>query len=197
MRYLVHCIDKFSNFVMLDSVRRKTCEEVTQAIMTMLFRFGPPRYIQTDNGGEFGPLLERTVKAEWQWVRFIHGRPYWPRSQGTVERINQVLGISFLDAQLIWMDSIHVVAIAFLRCMKTVSQSFHDVARENGMTFYERQHFYKTRQSHEQQNSLQCRYLWDEYLLGLASTFLSKTSWFVLFYPLHRRHKSKRTYRGQ
>ena len=51
----------------------------------LLYRlFGPPKRVQSDNGGEF--LGATTTFFQKLCIKHIRGRPYHPQSQGKCER---------------------------------------------------------------------------------------------------------------
>ena len=58
------------------------------AIKDFILKYGKPQKIHTDNGKEFcNRLLEDFCKDND--IGLIHGRPYHPQSQGTVESYNK------------------------------------------------------------------------------------------------------------
>ena len=59
--------------------------KLKEIILLSYFRvFGPPKIVQSDNGGEF--LGETDIFLERLGVKHIRGRPYHPQSQGKCER---------------------------------------------------------------------------------------------------------------
>ncbi len=52
---------------------------------------GAPRILQSDNGTEFIAEIFREVAKIWPDCKIVHGRPYHPQSQGSVERSNREL----------------------------------------------------------------------------------------------------------
>ena len=59
--------------------------------MRIFFSFcGKPEVLQSDNGREFvNKILQEYLDK--QNVKFVHGRPYHPQSQGFIERINRTI----------------------------------------------------------------------------------------------------------
>jgi hypothetical protein len=53
MRYLLNCIDSFSQFTWSFALCDKTAAGVEREIITIFKNFGYPRILQSDNGGEF------------------------------------------------------------------------------------------------------------------------------------------------
>ncbi len=51
---------------------------------------GFPKYLITDNGTEFKNKLLKEF-CENNHVKFIHGLPYRPHSQGVIERIHRII----------------------------------------------------------------------------------------------------------
>jgi transposase InsO family protein len=47
-----------------------------------------PMILQSDNGHEFTANIITELKSLWPDLKFVHGRPRHPQSQGSVERAN-------------------------------------------------------------------------------------------------------------
>ena len=84
--YILHYQDNATKFSILRPLKSKTAEEVNTCITEIFKLFGAPTIIQTDNGSEFSQLSE--LKITWPNLTLIKGRPYYPQSQGSVERAN-------------------------------------------------------------------------------------------------------------
>jgi transposase InsO family protein len=87
-RYLLNCIDAFSQFVWSFTLKEKTCDGVLACLQRIFEIFsGPPKILQSDNGGEFvGHELKEAMES--LGVTVINSSPYHPQSQGRVERLN-------------------------------------------------------------------------------------------------------------
>jgi transposase InsO family protein len=92
-RYLMNCIDAFSQFVWSFTLKEKTCEGVLTCLLRIFEIFGgPPKILQSDNGGEFiGGILKKQM--EELGVKVINSSAYHPQSQGRVERLNMTFEI--------------------------------------------------------------------------------------------------------
>ena len=89
-RYLVHCIDHFSQFSMLGMVPYKRPAMVGFLVAIWMGMFGYPHIFQTDNGKDVcgREVLDEVYKLNPGCIT-IQGRPRTPRDQGTVERANR------------------------------------------------------------------------------------------------------------
>ena len=67
----------------------------------LLFTFGPPIILHSDNGKEFVASVIIELKSLFPDMVFIRDRPRHPQSQGCIERANRVL----CDALGKWIDS--------------------------------------------------------------------------------------------
>lgn len=103
-RYIVHLMDHFSKFHMVDAVERKTTSAINQCLIKMFGTIGLPNIIQTDNGTEFFKLGD--IFKDWPGgsdVRIIHGRPRHPQSQGLVEKGHQLIQDRLAIAEAEWL----------------------------------------------------------------------------------------------
>jgi transposase InsO family protein len=57
--------------------------------------FGAPRILHTDNGREFVNKIINQILEEYN-VKLVHGKPRHSQSQGSVERANRDIEVSFL-----------------------------------------------------------------------------------------------------
>lgn len=79
-----------TKLVALRALKRKTADDVADALSVIFGFYGPPHILQTDNGTEFiGPRVLQLCN-DHSVVR-IHGAPRHPQSQGSVERSNAVV----------------------------------------------------------------------------------------------------------
>lgn len=82
---LLVCIDVFTGFVILRSVKETSAETVAQQLWDIFSIIGLPKILQSDNGSEFvNEILRSLVKITGIEQRFIS--PYNPRADGKVER---------------------------------------------------------------------------------------------------------------
>lgn len=89
-RYLLDCIDAFTQYTWSFPIKRKKPEDVRECLEKIFVTFGPPAIVQSDNGGEFiGAELTNWLGE--LGVRVINSSAYHPQSQGRVERFNQTI----------------------------------------------------------------------------------------------------------
>ena len=77
-------IDCFSRFLWLRALTNKQSKAVAGKSEQIYLEFGPPKMIHTDRCPEFqGTVKELAAKLN---INMIHSRPYYPQSQGNIER---------------------------------------------------------------------------------------------------------------
>ena len=87
LKYLFNIIDHFSKFGISYLIRDKKALTVLKKLKLALNCYGYPEEIGSDNGSEFkNSIIENFLKE--QNIKFIHGNPYNPHSQGVVERFH-------------------------------------------------------------------------------------------------------------
>ena len=87
-KYILVFTDGFSRFMELIPTARKSAEEVADALLQVSCRYGPPRLIRSDQGGEFVNHLVTTLeKAMGTTAQTTLA--YRPQANGIVERANQ------------------------------------------------------------------------------------------------------------
>ena len=87
--YIFNYQDNLTKFCILKPLVDKTAENVKTALIEIFNLFGAPKILHCDNGGEFrGKPLCEYFKLFWPNMIIIKGKPYNPRSQGSVERAN-------------------------------------------------------------------------------------------------------------
>ena len=91
--YVLTCVDHFSKFKWTELLPNKSAETMVAKFEYIFNYFGNPKQLQTDNGKEF-VNKELSKLCLNRNIDFIHGRPYHPRSQGVVEKINDFLSQS-------------------------------------------------------------------------------------------------------
>jgi transposase InsO family protein len=90
MRYLLNCIDSFSQFTWSFALSDKTAAGVEKEITNIFKIFGYPSILQSDNGGEFiEKHLRKTMESKG--VKIVNSSPYHPQTNGRVERFNQTV----------------------------------------------------------------------------------------------------------
>lgn len=96
-------IDHFSKFRWASSIANKTAEAVVEFVSTIFGLFGHPVLLHTDYGTEFA---NNNVEEECrQWGTYIiHGRPYYPQSQGAIERPNGALQKAMKGYKLVYPE---------------------------------------------------------------------------------------------
>ena len=89
-KVLICIVDHFSKFVHARVVESHTAREVEITVRQFFRLIGAPHILQSDNGREFNNQ-RITIYLEEQQVKFLHGRPYHPESQGCIERAHRTL----------------------------------------------------------------------------------------------------------
>ena len=89
-KYLIVIADHFSKFGWCKSCSSKESKSIVEAIQIFFSFCGKPKILQSDNGREF---VNKEVESflQKQDVKFLHGRPYHPQSQGMIERLNRTI----------------------------------------------------------------------------------------------------------
>jgi len=91
-RFILTYVDLFSKWVAAKRLKTKTAKAVLEGvkdIISDLPKDWRPKVIQSDNGGEFGPSLEKYLKNIG--IKLIHSVSYAPQTQGAIERYNREL----------------------------------------------------------------------------------------------------------
>ena len=83
-RYVLSILDVFSRFLWLRPLPNKNSNTVAKELYRIYLEFGPPKIIQTDQGGEFKGTF-RTL-CRMLKTRLIYSRMNHPQSQGKDER---------------------------------------------------------------------------------------------------------------
>lgn len=85
--YLV-VVDYFSRFFELEKLRKTTTQDITRELSEMFAHFGAPAIIRSDNGPQFASAEFERFAKEWG-SRHVTSSPYYPQSNGAVERTIQ------------------------------------------------------------------------------------------------------------
>lgn len=88
-RYILVCVDSYTKRAWTKVFPTKESEPIVEFIEDTFGHEGFQEF-QSDNGGEFCSQRMKDLFQSWG-VKFVHGRPYHPESQGKVERLNGVL----------------------------------------------------------------------------------------------------------
>ena len=92
-RYVLSCVDHFSKYKWTELVKNKEGITIAEKLEYFFNYYSPPKILQTDNGREFENSSVRAL-CQRKNVKFIHGSPYHPKSQGVVEKLNDLLSKS-------------------------------------------------------------------------------------------------------
>ena len=84
-----YVLDVFSRYVWLRALPRKSSKAVTKAVETIYEEHGPPKTVQSDNGGEFKGEFDRYL--DHHGIDHARSRAYNPQAQGKVERSHRSL----------------------------------------------------------------------------------------------------------
>jgi IS30 family transposase len=77
-------------------LKTKSAVEVAKNLLPIFATFGAPKILQSDNGREFVNKVVTEVVARWPACKIVHGKPRHSQSQGSVERANRDVGVSFI-----------------------------------------------------------------------------------------------------
>ena len=80
------CVDNFSKWIEVKALPDKKSSTIAQWFWEeIICRYGCPRYVRSDNGGEFkGEFLQLLENCS---ITLINTSSYYPRSNGMVERM--------------------------------------------------------------------------------------------------------------
>ena len=87
--YILTVQDVFSRYLWLRPLTKKTSHQAARKLSKLYSEVGPPRVIQSDNGGEFKKAVEKLCQT--LGIKIIRGSPYHPQSQGKIERSHRSL----------------------------------------------------------------------------------------------------------
>ena len=83
-------VDCYTGYVIAQPVQAMTSEvSVRFLVEFVLFKYGLPRAIQTDNGTHFAGAFEEVCKR--LKIPMHCSTPYFPRSHGKIERVHRLL----------------------------------------------------------------------------------------------------------
>lgn len=90
--FLLTMIDCLSQMVWGHPLPRKEAALVMEKLREWKQNYGPPKCIQSDNGGEF--IANESAAEIIRWgTEIAHGAPYRPQTQGRIERWNQTIQV--------------------------------------------------------------------------------------------------------
>ena len=81
-KWILHIKDHNSKYSWAFACKRKTMAEIVPKILSVMYRFGPPRILQSDNGKEFVNSLIFELQKQWVGLQLVRGRPRSPQTQG-------------------------------------------------------------------------------------------------------------------
>ena len=89
-QFLMVYLDHFTKKINLTPLKRKSGEEVTEALLDIFCESSPLHILHSDNGREFSnQLLFSTLAERLPTIKLVHGKPQHPESQGVVQRANR------------------------------------------------------------------------------------------------------------
>ena len=89
-RYVLSVMDVFSRFIWLRPLKSKHSKEIASELKSIYMAFGPPLFLQSDQGSEYKGDVKRLCR-KMQVNLMVHSRPYHPQSQGKVKRSHRAL----------------------------------------------------------------------------------------------------------
>lgn len=107
-KYILVMVESWSRWTEVAGIPNKQSDTVALALKSHIFyRYGPPKQLACDNGGEFMGAVNELCSEFGTTV--VRGAPYHPMSQGAVERANRTLQASLFslispDSKNRWMS---------------------------------------------------------------------------------------------
>ena len=99
VRYLITMIDHFSKYGRAKLVKNKSADLILLTIKNFFTFYGFPEILQSDNEKEFVNQEVENYLSKNN-IKFIHGRPYHPQSQGSVEAFNKNIQNALINARI-------------------------------------------------------------------------------------------------
>lgn len=89
-KYVFAIVDSFSRYIELEPSESCDSKGAAQALLKTVCRYGPPKYIQSDQGTEF---VNGVIKSLLEWFKVQHNQTlaYHPQSNGQIERANRTI----------------------------------------------------------------------------------------------------------
>lgn len=113
--YLLTVIDYYTSYPEVVVINDITSETVTKEMMKIFARFGYPLEVVTDNGKQFvGKVFEAFLKTSG--VKHIKASPYYPKSNGKIERFHRYLKKAFKAAKSEgrkWREELSKILLAY------------------------------------------------------------------------------------
>ena len=124
--YVLNYQDNLTKFCLLKSLKDKSSVSVIEALRDIFNVIGAPRILHSDNGGEFrSKALKEYLREFWPELQVVHGKPYNPRSQGSVERANfdiKSMIICYVKTQMSKNNALNLVsAVSHIQFVKNAS----------------------------------------------------------------------------
>ena len=92
-KYILSCVDHFSKYRWCELIPNKEATTIVKKLELFFNFYRPPSIFQTDNGREFKNELVNNLCTKKN-IKVCHGRPYYPQSQGVIEKINDLISRS-------------------------------------------------------------------------------------------------------
>ena len=89
-RYVLTVIDHYSRFLTLFALKTKSGVEVANKMRDYFSRYGTPKVLLSDNGGEF---VNQEMKGlcEVEGIKMVTSAPYHPQGNAVTERVHRTL----------------------------------------------------------------------------------------------------------
>lgn len=132
--YVLSVLDVFSRYLWLRALQDKTPATVATKLSSIYRDFGPPKYLQCDQGSEFKDIVKELCKA--LGIKLIYSSSSHPQSQGKIERShqqwkdkirNRIANTLFEDEPYNWVEDLPEL-------QQTYNEGYHRVI---AMTPYE------------------------------------------------------------
>ena len=126
-KVLICIIDHFSKFLHARIAESQNAREVEITLKQFFRLVGLPKILQSDNGREFDNK-RINIYLDGQQIKFVHGRPYHPESQGCIERSHRTLQEG-LKKQYIQERTNFYVESALETCLDQYNMEIHSTTK--------------------------------------------------------------------
>ena len=133
-KYLLNIIDHFSKLCKSYLLKNKEAFGILQCIKDYINIYGKPHSIGTDNGREFKNKLINDYMNEKK-IKFIHGLPYKPHSQGVCEIVHKTIKVGLILRKLENKNKF-IIKDALESTVSAYNNTIHNVTRATPLEIF-------------------------------------------------------------